>query len=96
MLKLVKSNELKVDKVYTYIGSGYMVSDKEGKRKVSKGVHYEARVIQITPHIIAMRIKADQSTLNRMCIWDSIPYNWSISRIDLDAGREYLYEEVYR
>jgi hypothetical protein len=62
---------------------------------VSKNAEYDAKVIQITPYTVTLRMTVDQSTINRMCVWESMPYNWSIQTRDIKAGIERLFEERY-
>lgn len=96
MLAQIRSaDELHVGDIVRYKGRGFQVNDKDGVHMVSIGAEYDAKVIQITPYIVALRIKADQATIKRMSIWDSVPYNWSITRHDIETGIEQLFAEEY-
>ena len=96
MLAQIRSaDELHVGDIVRYKGRGFQVNDKDGVHIVSVGAEYDAKVIQITPHIVALRLKADQGTIKRMSIWDSVPYNWSITRHDIETGIEQLFAEEY-
>lgn len=96
MLAQIRSaDELHVGDIVRYKGRGFQVNDKDGVHMVSIGAEYDAKVIQITPYIVALRIKADQATIKRMSIWDSVPYNWSITRHDIEVGIEQLFAEEY-
>ena len=96
MLAQIRSaDELHVGDIVRYKGRGFQVNDKDGVHIVSVGAEYDAKVIQITPRIVALRLKADQGTIKRMSIWDSVPYNWSITRHDIETGIEQLFAEEY-
>ena len=93
MMKRIRNvNELEVGKVYRYISPGFTCDSAS----VSKNAEYDAKVIQITPHIVALRMLIDQSTINRMCVWEPSAYNWSIQVRDINSGLERIYEETYR
>ena len=74
---------IKVGDRFIYISNGIEMYENGKKIVISKGVEYEAEVIQVTEHLIAMRLKADQSTMNTPYLWDSQPYNWSIRKVDI-------------
>ena len=96
MLVRVRSlKELNKEDTYRYVGTGFQVRDEQGAYLVSKGAHYDAKVIQITDHCIIMSVKVDQGTIRRSCCWDSRPYNWAITKWDFEKGKEVLYKECY-
>ena len=84
---------IKVGDQFRYISNGFEVSDGDTVRVISKGAEYDVTVIQVTEHLITLRMWVDQSTTHRPCIWDSLPYNWSIRKVDVGrTERLYLYD----
>lgn len=85
---LRNANGIKVGDKFRYVSKGFI----DGGHIISKGAEYDATVIQVTDHLIVMSIWCDQSTLNRPCILCSLPYNWSIRKVDVGRSEKlYLY-----
>jgi len=85
---------IKVGDKFTYVSQGFEIYEDGQKIVVSKGVEYDAEVIQVTEHLITLNLIADQTTIprSRPCIWESRPYNWSIRKCDIGVTEKlYLY-----
>lgn len=95
-VRIRKANELKVGDLLRYKNvKGFYVKDKDGAHMESVNAEYDAKVIQITQHCIILRMCVDQSTIRRACIWEPRPYNWAITKRDIDNGVEHLFWEKY-
>lgn len=85
---------IKVGDKFRYVSNGFPVVEDGEVVIVSRGVEYDVEVIQVTEHLIALSMVADQSTIpsTRPCIWESRPYNWSIRKVDIGTTEKlYLY-----
>ena len=91
MKYLKNANGIKVGDKFRYRSSGYGVDGMVS----CKGTMFDAEVIQVTKHLIALRILCDQTTVNSITFGEAMPYNWSIRKVDIGrTERLYLPEEV--
>jgi len=63
---------------------------------VNRGADYDVEVIQVTDHLITLRMTIDQLTMqgSSSVMGDPKPYNWSIRKIDVGTSeRLFLLEE---
>ena len=96
LVRIKSSDELRQgDRIRYRNGKGFFVQDKDGARMESMGAEYDAEVIQITEHCVILRMTVDQSTIRRACVWEARPYNWAVTKRDIDMGLEQLYWERY-
>jgi len=97
LVQIKDANEIHVGDVLRYIGTGFQVNEGDGKGAytISKNAQYDATVIQITDHLVALSLLVDQGTIRRACCWGPKPYNWSVMRKDIKSGHEKLFKEVY-
>ena len=75
---------IKVGDRFIYVSNGIELDGEI----ISKGAEYDAEVIDVTTHLIVLRMTADQSTIRRPYIHEAKPYNWAIRKVDVGISEK--------
>ena len=93
-VRIRRVEDLSYYDTYEIIGRGLTDHDRGNKEVFSRGARYEAKLVGIYPTHVVFSLKADQSSpsiASRGCIHDSVPYNLSFQRWDIEKGLEKIY-----